>query len=164
VDSDNTSLMSDNDETSIAPESVQSSAPNTASSTPTRGESPTPLPPPQFTCTFEGCNVSCSSKQSLKRHMRKHQEKPQSSPSAPRKPRPTTPSRSPVYDEYGEEIFPCRLCGRVFAKVKSRSAHMKSHKIAEQAQQEKRATELVITTSAFGSVWKLCELDSQNFI
>ncbi|CAN7995374.1 unnamed protein product [Ixodes hexagonus] len=25
------------------------------------------------------------------------------------------------------QVFPCRLCGRVFAKVKSRNAHMKSH-------------------------------------
>lgn len=26
------------------------------------------------------------------------------------------------------ESFPCRVCGRVFAKIKSRSAHMKRHK------------------------------------
>ncbi|CAG5121978.1 unnamed protein product, partial [Candidula unifasciata] len=152
VDSDNTSLLSDNDETSMAPDSVQSSAANTACSTPTRVESPTPLPPPQFTCTFEGCHVTCSSKQSLKRHQRKHLDKPpQSSPSVPRKPRPTTPSRSPVYDQFGEEVFPCRICGRVFAKVKSRSAHMKSHKIAEQAQQEKKAAEMAIASQAFAN-------------
>ncbi|BFZ12228.1 hypothetical protein BsWGS_15263 [Bradybaena similaris] len=152
VDSDNTSLLSDNDETNMAPDSVQSSAPNTASSTPTRVESPTPLPPPQFTCAFEGCSVTCSSKQSLKRHQRKHLDKPPSNPSMPRKPRPTTPSRSPVYDQFGEEVFPCRICGRVFAKVKSRSAHMKSHKIAEQAQQEKKAAEMVIASQAFANV------------
>lgn len=27
--------------------------------------------------------------------------------------------------------FPCRLCGKVFTKIKSRCAHMKSHRIAE---------------------------------
>ncbi|XP_059142153.1 uncharacterized protein LOC131929789 isoform X2 [Physella acuta] len=147
VDSDAASFMSDNDDLSVAPDSIQSTAPNTANSTPTRMESP--LPPPQFHCTFEGCNVACSSKQSLKRHMRKHQDKPQSSPSAQRKPRPSTPSRSPVYDQFGEEIFPCRICGRVFAKVKSRSAHMKSHKIAEQSQNERKVPEMAVINASF---------------
>ncbi|MBN3311897.1 EMSA1 protein, partial [Atractosteus spatula] len=36
-----------------------------------------------------------------------------------------------------ENIFPCKKCGRVFYKVKSRSAHMKSH-----AEQEKKAAAL----------------------
>ncbi|XP_012724561.2 mitotic deacetylase associated SANT domain protein a [Fundulus heteroclitus] len=35
------------------------------------------------------------------------------------------------------EVFPCKKCGRVFHKVKSRSAHMKSH-----AEQEKKAAAL----------------------
>ena len=53
----------------------------------------------------------------MKRHMRKHEEKaagiaPMGSSNAVRKARPSTPSRSPVYDESGEEIFPCRLCNR----------------------------------------------------
>uniref|UniRef100_A0A8C7Z4C0 Mitotic deacetylase associated SANT domain protein a n=1 Tax=Oryzias sinensis TaxID=183150 RepID=A0A8C7Z4C0_9TELE len=34
-------------------------------------------------------------------------------------------------------VFPCKKCGRVFSKVKSRSAHMKSH-----AEQEKKAAAL----------------------
>uniref|UniRef100_A0A6G1SLK5 Zinc finger protein 541 n=1 Tax=Aceria tosichella TaxID=561515 RepID=A0A6G1SLK5_9ACAR len=28
----------------------------------------------------------------------------------------------------GEEQFPCKVCGRIFLKIKSRSAHMKRHK------------------------------------
>ncbi|XP_073098249.1 mitotic deacetylase-associated SANT domain protein isoform X3 [Manis javanica] len=36
-----------------------------------------------------------------------------------------------------ENTFPCKKCGRVFSKVKSRSAHMKSH-----AEQEKKAAAL----------------------
>lgn len=36
-----------------------------------------------------------------------------------------------------DEVFPCKKCGRVFSKVKSRSAHMKSH-----AEQEKKAAAL----------------------
>ncbi|KAJ0026508.1 hypothetical protein NQD34_017508 [Periophthalmus magnuspinnatus] len=36
-----------------------------------------------------------------------------------------------------DQVFPCKKCGRVFGKVKSRSAHMKSH-----AEQEKKAAAL----------------------
>lgn len=62
-------------------------------------------------------------------------------PSAPPRPRaeaaakksrvPTKPPPDP------DAIFPCKKCGRVFYKVKSRSAHMKSH-----AEQEKKAAAL----------------------
>lgn len=38
----------------------------------------------------------------------------------------TVPSE-PVQPCEPPQEFPCRLCGRVFAKVKSRNAHMKSH-------------------------------------
>lgn len=51
---------------------------------------------------------------------------------AAKKPRaPTKPPQDP------DAIFPCKKCGRVFYKVKSRSAHMKSH-----AEQEKKAAAL----------------------
>lgn len=65
-------------------------------------------------------------------------------PPAPPKPRQETPARKTgagagagagakaVVAQEGE--FPCKKCGRVFYKVKSRSAHMKSH-----AEQEKKA-------------------------
>lgn len=43
------------------------------------------------------------------------------------------------------------LSNRVFAKVKSRSAHMKSHKIAEQAQIEKKAAEIAAANPSFGT-------------
>eukprot|EP00061_Rhincodon_typus_P018286 g47398.t1 len=35
-----------------------------------------------------------------------------------------------------ESIFPCKKCGKVFFKVKSRSAHMKSHSVQEKKQRE----------------------------
>ncbi|KAG9268508.1 ELM2 and SANT domain-containing protein 1 [Astyanax mexicanus] len=59
-------------------------------------------------------------------------------PPAPPKPRQETPARKTgagakaAVAQEGE--FPCKKCGRVFYKVKSRSAHMKSH-----AEQEKKA-------------------------
>ncbi|GFN99095.1 transcriptional-regulating factor 1 [Plakobranchus ocellatus] len=178
-DMDNLSTVSDNDEGSMAgPDSIKSVTSNTASSTPTRVDSPAPAQTtcPQFQCVYDGCNVVCSSKHSLKRHMFKQHGDPASKPAASstkptnnsnsnsggsstsnkpssntsgKKSRPSTPSRSPVYDQFGEEIFPCKLCGRVFAKVKSRSAHMKSHKIAEQSQQEKKAND-VLSSASYG--------------
>lgn len=53
---------------------------------------------------------------------------------AARRPSPSTGGRGTANPE-GE--FPCKKCGRVFTKVKSRSAHMKSH-----AEQEKKAAAL----------------------
>uniref|UniRef100_A0A096MCI5 Mitotic deacetylase associated SANT domain protein a n=1 Tax=Poecilia formosa TaxID=48698 RepID=A0A096MCI5_POEFO len=51
---------------------------------------------------------------------------------AAKKPKP--PPKPP---QDPNEVFPCKKCGRVFHKVKSRSAHMKSH-----AEQEKKAAAL----------------------
>ncbi|KAI5090835.1 ELM2 and Myb/SANT-like domain containing 1a isoform X1, partial [Silurus meridionalis] len=48
--------------------------------------------------------------------------------------RRSTPSNAPKSQGEPEGIFPCKKCSRVFYKVKSRSAHMKSH-----AEQEKKA-------------------------
>ena len=61
-----------------------------------------------------------TSKQSLMRHMRKHTKEGSNvhapAPSRP-KPRPSTPSKSPVYDQNGEEIFPCKICDRWVVEV-----------------------------------------------
>ncbi|CAN7994051.1 unnamed protein product, partial [Ixodes pacificus] len=50
------------------------------------------------------------------------QDAPPGSPLAAQPPPPELPQQCEPPQE-----FPCRLCGRVFAKVKSRNAHMKSH-------------------------------------
>ncbi|KAL8564555.1 hypothetical protein ACOMHN_003313 [Nucella lapillus] len=114
---------------------------------------PQPQAQPAFPCDYAGCNAVLTSRQSLNRHMRKHlKEKKGDSPPysapAPRKPRPSTPSRSPVYDHNGEEIFPCKVCDRVFNKVKSRSAHMKSHRVADPDKPPKGSTTTTTTVSA----------------
>ncbi|XP_056284451.1 mitotic deacetylase associated SANT domain protein a isoform X2 [Pseudoliparis swirei] len=62
-------------------------------------------------------------------------------PSAPHRP-PAEPAAKkgrapPKPPPDPDAIFPCKKCGRVFYKVKSRSAHMKSH-----AEQEKKAAAL----------------------
>uniref|UniRef100_A0A4W5QCV5 C2H2-type domain-containing protein n=1 Tax=Hucho hucho TaxID=62062 RepID=A0A4W5QCV5_9TELE len=62
---------------------------------------------------------------------------PLSAPSKPRPP-PKTGTISGTKGPAGPEgEFPCKKCGRIFYKVKSRSAHMKSH-----AEQEKKAAAL----------------------
>ncbi|XP_057679115.1 mitotic deacetylase associated SANT domain protein a isoform X2 [Corythoichthys intestinalis] len=61
--------------------------------------------------------------------------------SAPQRPRSDAAAKKakvpvkPTLDP--DAVFPCKKCGRVFNKVKSRSAHMKSH-----AEQEKKAAAL----------------------
>ncbi|KAM7156016.1 mitotic deacetylase-associated SANT domain protein isoform 2-T3 [Molossus nigricans] len=68
-------------------------------------------------------------------------EKPREGPGKPRralpyiekKKKPETFNKT----QNQENTFPCKKCGRVFYKVKSRSAHMKSH-----AEQEKKAAAL----------------------
>ncbi|XP_063145930.1 mitotic deacetylase-associated SANT domain protein [Candoia aspera] len=52
-----------------------------------------------------------------------------------RKPKPKQDTANKTQNQ--EEEFPCKKCGRIFYKVKSRSAHMKSH-----AEQEKKAAAL----------------------
>ncbi|XP_054826629.1 mitotic deacetylase-associated SANT domain protein [Eublepharis macularius] len=52
-----------------------------------------------------------------------------------RKPKPKQDTTNKAQNQ--EEEFPCKKCGRIFYKVKSRSAHMKSH-----AEQEKKAAAL----------------------
>ncbi|XP_038584031.1 uncharacterized protein mideasb [Micropterus salmoides] len=51
--------------------------------------------------------------------------------------RKTSPSTGNKGSAGQEGEFPCKKCGRIFYKVKSRSAHMKSH-----AEQEKKAAAL----------------------
>lgn len=57
--------------------------------------------------------------------------RPRSEPQAKKAKAPPKPPADP------DQVFPCKKCGRVFYKVKSRSAHMKSH-----AEQEKKAAAL----------------------
>ncbi|XP_046375534.2 transcriptional-regulating factor 1-like isoform X3 [Haliotis rufescens] len=129
-------------------------------------------PAPTYTCDYPECNAIFTSKQALNGHSRMHgggpvrppppfhdtmPERPQPPPPPPppphphphphphppvqRKPRPATPSKPPATDGTGD-IFPCKLCNRVFYKVKSRSAHMKSHKVQDNEKNKARELEL----------------------
>ncbi|XP_034326291.2 transcriptional-regulating factor 1 isoform X3 [Magallana gigas] len=107
-------------------------------------------PVPTYTCDYPDCMASFTSKQGLNGHIRIHGGglSTKGTPSesggpqdgrgvshearGPGRPSTKPPANkpSPNRDE-STEVFPCKLCGRVFAKVKSRSAHMKSHRMAE---------------------------------
>ncbi|XP_006128670.2 mitotic deacetylase-associated SANT domain protein [Pelodiscus sinensis] len=65
----------------------------------------------------------------------KSQKPPPSVQRRRRKPKPKLDTANKAQNQ--ENTFPCKKCGRVFYKVKSRSAHMKSH-----AEQEKKAAAL----------------------
>ncbi|XP_036287764.1 mitotic deacetylase-associated SANT domain protein isoform X1 [Pipistrellus kuhlii] len=68
-------------------------------------------------------------------------EKPREGPGKPRRTLPLAEKKKKAEafnkTQNQENTFPCKKCGRVFYKVKSRSAHMKSH-----AEQEKKAAAL----------------------
>ncbi|XP_060031483.1 mitotic deacetylase-associated SANT domain protein isoform X2 [Erinaceus europaeus] len=68
-------------------------------------------------------------------------EKPREGPGKSRRALPFTEKKKKIETfnktQNQENTFPCKKCGRVFYKVKSRSAHMKSH-----AEQEKKAAAL----------------------
>ncbi|XP_029972562.1 ELM2 and SANT domain-containing protein 1 isoform X4 [Salarias fasciatus] len=66
-----------------------------------------------------------------------HPPPPSSKPRFDGNARRTTPSTGAKASAGQEGEFPCKKCGRIFYKVKSRSAHMKSH-----AEQEKKAAAL----------------------
>ncbi|XP_028396147.1 uncharacterized protein LOC114520130 [Dendronephthya gigantea] len=108
-----------------------------------------------FECDFPECNSKFISRQALNGHIRVHGGsfmKPEPkrvkaktttnsdinnsgvpvstnvSRAATKPSRPTKPPAPPVLNGDGTlPEFPCKVCGRVFHKIKSRSAHMKTH-------------------------------------
>nr|XP_024217845.1 uncharacterized protein LOC106689252 [Halyomorpha halys] len=73
-----------------------------------------------FLCEYQDCSASFNSRAALNGHIRIHVGGTGTRCGTPDK-------RSPQLVESLEE-FPCKICGKVFNKVKSRSAHMKSHR------------------------------------
>ncbi|XP_067847207.1 mitotic deacetylase-associated SANT domain protein isoform X2 [Heptranchias perlo] len=70
-------------------------------------------------------------------------------PAVPRAPTRSERAQSGASAKYAkqsqENIFPCKKCGKVFFKVKSRSAHMKSHSVQEKKQREAELKSRVAT-------------------
>ncbi|XP_064020490.1 transcriptional-regulating factor 1 [Pogoniulus pusillus] len=105
-----------------------------------------------FICEMPNCGAVFSSRQALNGHARIH-----GGTSQVTKPRCTIPGAkqksgtqsgycsiksSPAHSTTSGEtdpttIFPCKECGKVFFKIKSRNAHMKTHRQQEEHQRQK---------------------------
>ncbi|XP_065256680.1 transcriptional-regulating factor 1 [Emys orbicularis] len=121
---------------------------------------PVDLPPLQsltfsaasFICEMPNCGAVFSSRQALNGHARIHGGTNQVT--KPRCTGPGTKQKSGTQSGYcsvksspahsttsGETdpttIFPCKECGKVFFKIKSRNAHMKTHRQQEEQQRQK---------------------------
>ncbi|XP_066172229.1 transcriptional-regulating factor 1 isoform X2 [Sylvia atricapilla] len=105
-----------------------------------------------FICEMPNCGAVFSSRQALNGHARIHggtnQVTKTRCPMAGTKQKSGTQSgycsikSSPAHSTTSGEtdpttIFPCKECGRVFFKIKSRNAHMKTHRQQEEQQRQK---------------------------
>ncbi|GAB6021741.1 hypothetical protein CHUAL_004319 [Chamberlinius hualienensis] len=95
----------------------------------------------RFVCDYPDCFASFASRQALNGHIRIHGGNPtlgrigghHSKGNDDLNAQPYSPSTNSVSNastHYAETVedFPCKICGKVFLKVKSRNAHMKSHR------------------------------------
>ncbi|XP_031203455.1 transcriptional-regulating factor 1 isoform X6 [Mastomys coucha] len=110
-------------------------------------------PSGNFICEMPNCGAVFSSRQALNGHARIHGGTNQVAktrgavPSGKQKPGGTqsgycsvksSPSHSTTSGETDPTtIFPCKECGKVFFKIKSRNAHMKTHRQQEEQQRQK---------------------------
>ncbi|RZF47416.1 hypothetical protein LSTR_LSTR007343 [Laodelphax striatellus] len=78
-----------------------------------------------FVCEYPDCSASFNSRAALNGHIRIH-----GGGACNRCPTPDKRHQLTGSTHHSEPIeeFPCKICGKVFNKVKSRSAHMKSHR------------------------------------
>jgi len=134
---------------------VESEQEEEESNTPSVFEAPLPtsMKDAVFQCDYPECQARFVSRQALNGHIRVHggsfgkpvevrKPRPKThviiTPSLPRdnsitpqkrkkSPPPTSQNNTPATADGVPLQFACKVCGRVFSKVKSRSAHMKTH-------------------------------------
>ncbi|EPQ19957.1 Transcriptional-regulating factor 1 [Myotis brandtii] len=110
-------------------------------------------PAGSFICEMPNCGAVFSSRQALNGHARIHGGTNQVTkargavPSGKQKPSSaqsgycsvkSSPSHSTTSGETDPTtVFPCKECGKVFFKIKSRNAHMKTHRQQEEQQRQK---------------------------
>ncbi|XP_040207442.1 transcriptional-regulating factor 1 isoform X2 [Rana temporaria] len=109
-------------------------------------------PAVSFVCEMGNCGATFCSKQALNGHARIHagtsvHSKVFSSAGASRQKSGTqtgycSVKSSPAHSTTSGETdttsaFPCKICGKVFYKIKSRNAHMKTHRQQEEQQKQK---------------------------
>ncbi|XP_025830950.1 uncharacterized protein LOC108738669 isoform X2 [Agrilus planipennis] len=90
-------------------------------------ESPIAFPDHKnFICEYSDCSASFNSKAALNGHIRIHGGTARNSPTFSLIERRS--SVTTVCHIDSPEDYPCKICGKIFFKIKSRSAHMKSHR------------------------------------
>ncbi|CAH1185966.1 unnamed protein product [Phyllotreta striolata] len=106
-----------------------------------------------FVCEFHDCSASFNSRAALNGHIRIHGGTARNSPtpsasstSTERRTSLVTSSSSVCHPDSTEE-YPCKICGKVFTKIKSRSAHMKSHRPPDAEPVKRKEKEPPPTTS-----------------
>ncbi|XP_028580583.2 transcriptional-regulating factor 1 isoform X2 [Podarcis muralis] len=113
-------------------------------------QSPT-LPATSFTCEMPDCGAMFNSRPALNGHVRIHggtnpvtktrggshgaKQKSSSQNDYPAKNSPAHSTTSGETDP--TTLFPCKECGKMFFKIKSRNAHMKTHRQQEEQQRQK---------------------------
>ncbi|KAF2898801.1 hypothetical protein ILUMI_07375, partial [Ignelater luminosus] len=112
-------------------------------------ESPIPVHEHKsFLCEFSDCSASFNSKAALNGHIRIHagtvRHSPTPSTVLERRTTSTTPT---LCHTDSSEDYPCKICGKVFTKIKSRSAHMKSHRPPDAEPIRKREKDLSCSPS-----------------
>ncbi|XP_069053710.1 transcriptional-regulating factor 1 isoform X2 [Lepisosteus oculatus] len=107
------------------------------------------LPNATFVCEVPNCGSMFNSRQALNGHARIHSNTNQAHRPAPGgKPKSMSQSghgsvkSSPAHSTTSGDtdptlIFPCKECGKVFFKIKSRNAHMKTHRQQEDPDRRK---------------------------
>ncbi|XP_061481307.1 transcriptional-regulating factor 1 isoform X2 [Rhineura floridana] len=110
------------------------------------------LPVTSFTCEMPDCGAMFSSRQALNGHVRihggtnsvvktrggSHGTKQKSSSQNDCCPVKSSPAHSTTSGETDPPtVFPCKECGKMFFKIKSRNAHMKTHRQQEEQQRQK---------------------------
>ncbi|XP_021547620.2 transcriptional-regulating factor 1 [Neomonachus schauinslandi] len=142
-------------------------------------------PSGSFICEMPNCGAVFSSRQALNGHARIHGGTNQvtkargATPCGKQKPGSTqsgycsvksSPSHSTTSSETDPTtIFPCKECGKVFFKIKSRNAHMKTHRQQEEQQRQKAqkaafAAEMAATIERTAGAPGLLPLDQLSLI
>ncbi|XP_076267674.1 uncharacterized protein LOC143200833 isoform X3 [Rhynchophorus ferrugineus] len=85
-----------------------------------------------FLCEYPDCSASFNSRAALNGHIRIHGGTARNSPTPSvterRNSSQFSVSSTICHPDSTDQEYPCKICGKVFPKIKSRSAHMKSHR------------------------------------
>uniref|UniRef100_A0A4W3H3U3 Transcriptional regulating factor 1 n=1 Tax=Callorhinchus milii TaxID=7868 RepID=A0A4W3H3U3_CALMI len=142
-------------------------------------EQPLVIQGPTFMCEMPNCGAIFSSRQALNGHARIHggsNQIPKQTPAVKLKvaaPQPSYASvkSSPAHSTTSGEtdapkLFPCKECGKMFYKVKSRNAHMKTHRQQEDHQRQKvqKATPAPDLAAAVRSLPTLLHQDHMSMV